>query len=232
VAQNDTFQRELSAAAREMSVEVSSQHTMDTAVQIATRIIPGCDLAGISLAHPRGIDTPSASSDVLRRADELQYELREGPSLDALTEQETVVSSNLSTDERWPRWGPNMVAETGMHSIMSYRLFVTKETLGALSVYGAKATAFDSEALHEGLALAAHVAVALVSAQHADHLHVALDARTLIGQASGILMERFSLTPDQAFHLLTRLSQQQNIKLRLLAKEVVLTGRMAGLPDH
>jgi AmiR/NasT family two-component response regulator len=45
----------------------------------------------------------------------------------------------------------------------------------------------------------------------------------VIGQATGILMERFDLAPDRAFAVLSRLSSQRNVKLRQLAEEIVRT---------
>jgi hypothetical protein len=134
-----------------------------------------------------------------------------------------VCSRDLAVDERWPRWGPLVAAELGAMSIVSYRLFTTEDTLGALNLYGRKADAFDAGDVYDGYALAAHVAVALAASQNVEHLETAINNRTVIGRAEGILMERFDLTATQAFAVLRRVSQHRNVRLHLVANELVRT---------
>jgi GAF domain-containing protein len=221
---SDDLRDELAAAAREMQEDGSPREAMQRAVMIATQILPGCDAAGVCVVY-RGdrVDTHATSDDALRQVDVLQHELDEGPCLDALREDHTVISHDLSTDDRWPQWGPQVVERLGMLSIVSYRLYVTDQDLGALNLYGKEARAFTAEDIHDGQALAAHVGVALAAAQEVEHLEKALGGRTVIGQATGILMERFDLSPDRAFSVLSRLSQQQNVKIRVLAEQIVTT---------
>lgn len=224
---HDVFRDELAEAAREMQDDDSPREAMERAVQIATKIIPGCRAAGICVVH-RGerIDTHAASDDLVRRIDALQHELSEGPCLDALRQDHTVASDDLATDVRWPSWGPQVVRELGLSSSVSYRLYSTDKDLGALSLYGTEVSAFTAEDIADGLALAAHVAVALAAAQKVEHLEHAMRGRTVIGQATGILMERFDLAPDRAFSVLSRLSQQRNVKLRQIADEIVTTRKL------
>lgn len=207
-----------------MQDDDSPKEAMERAVQIATKIIPGCHAAGICVVH-RGerIDTHAASDDLVRRIDALQHELSEGPCLDALREDHTVASDDLATDVRWPNWGPQVVEQLGLSSSVSYRLYSTEKDLGALNLYGTDVSAFTAEDIADGLALAAHVGVALAAAQQVEHLELALRRRTVIGQATGVLMERFDLAPDRAFSVLSRLSQQKNVKLRDIAEEIVAT---------
>lgn len=221
---HEDFNRDLATAAREMQDDDSPRQTMERAVVVATEILSGCDAAGVCVVY-RGdrIDTHATSTDALREIDALQHELYEGPCLDALQEHHTVQSGDLSTDERWPQWGPQVADRLGFFSIVSYRLFSSGESLGALNVYGTGKSAFTADDVHDGLALAAHVGVALAAAQEVENLETALGSRTVIGQATGILMERFDLSADRAFSVLGRLSQQKNIKLRRLAEEIVTT---------
>nr|WP_254185135.1 GAF and ANTAR domain-containing protein [Nocardioides panacis] len=186
---------------------------MERAVAVATEILPGCDAAGACVVH-RGdrIDTHATSNDELRQVDALQHELGEGPCLDALQHHDTVHSDDLSTDERWPRWGPEVARRLGLFSIVSYRLFSTGDNLGALNLYGRSRAAFSSDDIHDGVALAAHIGVALAAAQEVENLEKALGGRTVIGQATGILMERFELTADRAFSVLIRLSKHKNVE--------------------
>ena len=220
---SESFLRQLADAARSMQGKSGTQETLDEAVEVATEIIPGCDLAGMSIVHRGGIDTPAASGEALRRLDELQFELKEGPCFDALRKHEVVLSRDLATDQRWPTWGPRVAQEIGVGSIVSYRLFTTEDTLGAMNLYSLTHDAFDPEDIYNGEALAVHVAVALAAAQNVTHLETAITSRTVIGQAEGILMERFDLSPAQAFAVLRRVSQHQNIKLNRIAEELVLT---------
>lgn len=221
---HEEFTRELAAAARGMQDEDSSKQAMERAVAIATRILPGCDAAGICVVH-RGdrVDSHATSDDALREVDALQHELQEGPCLDALRHQDTVQSDDLATDERWPSWGPEVAKRLGLHSIVSYRLFSNDHDLGALNLYGKSTSAFSADDVYDGTALAAHVAVALAAAQEVESLEQALVGRTVISQATGILMERFDMTPDRAFAVLSRLSQDKNLKLRQLAEQIVQT---------
>ena len=215
--------QQLADAARSMQDTTGTQEMLDEAVQVATEIIVGCDLAGMSIVNPRGIDTPAGSGDALKRLDSLQFELKEGPCYDALHTHEIVLGRDLANDPRWPSWGPRVATEIGVGSIVSYRLFTTDDTLGAMNLYSLRTDAFDTDDIHNGGALAAHVAVALAEAQNVTHLETAIHVRTAIGRAEGILMERFDLSPAQAFAVLRRVSQDRNIKLNRVAAELVRT---------
>lgn len=217
--------RQLADAARSMQEKASTQETLDEAVHVAIEIIEGCDLAGMSIVNPHGIDTPAGSGDALRRLDSLQFELKEGPCFDALRTHEIVLSRDLAADPRWPTWGPRVAQEIGVGSIVSYRLFTAADTLGAMNLYSLRPDAFDTEDVNNAGALATHVAVALAEAQNVTHLETAIVARTVIGRAEGILMERFALSPAQAFAVLRRVSQGRNIKLNRVAEELVRTGQ-------
>ena len=220
------FDRQVASAARDMAEEDSTQSTLERAVTAATELIDSCDLAGISLVTRDGIETPAASHETLRRIDELQFELEEGPCRDALRQDEVVSTSDLTSDPRWPRWGPRIAEETGAHSALSFRLFVDGEDLGALNLYAYEKDAFDREDLLEGLVVAAHASIALANTLEQDHLRRALDTRRTIGEATGILRERFRLSSDQAFGVLQRVSSQQNIKLFKVAQTLTETGEL------
>jgi len=223
MAREESFTRQVAEAARSMQGLTTTQEILDEAVVVAIEIIEGCDLAGMSIRHRTGIDTPAGSGEALMRLDELQFELKEGPSFDALRKHEIVLSRNLATDERFPTWGPRAAEEIGVASIVSFRLFTEKDTLGAMNLYSRTEDAFDTEDVYNGEALAAHVAVALAEAQNVTNLETAITVRTAIGRAEGILMERFDLSPTQAFAALRRVSQDRNVKLNRVAEELVRT---------
>lgn len=225
MSSSEQFLEELSAVARSLQHETGTQRTLEMAVTAATSIIDGCDLAGVSIADSRGVHTRAASDDAVFAMNALQHELAEGPAVDALRHHETVYAPDLSSDERWPRWGPR-IHDIGVRSVLSYRLFTTKDTLGALDLFSRTGDAFDRDGIDNALALAAHVAVAVAAELNDEHLHMAVTTRTVIGQAQGILMERFDLTADRAFQVLVRVSSHQNIKLHNVAGELVTTRNM------
>jgi len=223
MASQESFTRQVADAARSMQGLTTTQQVLDEAVVVATEIIEGCDLAGMSIRHRDGIDTPAGSGEALRRLDELQFELKEGPCFDALRKHEIVLCRDLATDERFPTWGPRVAKEIGVASIVSFRLFTAQDTLGAMNLYSRTLDAFDTEDVYNGEALAAHVSVALAEAQNVTNLETAISGRTVIGRAEGILMERFDLSPAQAFGVLRRVSQHRNVRLNRVAEELVRT---------
>ncbi len=106
----------------------------------------------------------------------------------------------------------------------------TSEDLGALNLFSTVPDAFDEEAEHVALLFAAHAAVAMADAQELERVRSALGTRDTVGQAKGILMERFKLTPDQAFALLVRASQTSNRKLHEVAEELATPGGCRACP--
>ena len=216
--------QQLADTARSLQAETSTQRTLERCVALATELIDGCDYAGVSIVHRRApIETPAATDPLVLRGDALQYELQEGPCLDAIWNEETVHSPDLAGEQRWPRWAPRVMAELGVGSMLSFQLYTTADTLGALNMYSKRADAFDEDDVNAGILLAAQGAVALAESQQAAQLQNAALNRTIIGQAEGILMERFQITADQAFAVLRRVSQDNNVKLYQVASELVVT---------
>jgi GAF domain-containing protein len=221
---------QLAAAAREMQGETDPQQTMHMAVRLSVEQIDGAQHAGITLIHRGGrLDTPAADSEVVLQIDALQIEMDQGPCLEAIRHHETVSSPDLAADDRWPEWGQRVVDTYGIRSMLCFQLFTHEDNVGALNLYSPELDGFDEEDREHGLALAAHVAVAVAAAQEVSQLRGAMDARTTIGQALGILMERYDLTPEQAFSVLSRVSSLENRKLRMLAAELVRTRNLPGL---
>src|SRR5919205_1299238 len=225
------FNERLAEIARELVSEPDMQATMQRVVEAAAHNLDGEVWASVSLVHQRReVETPVVTDDRAGRADRLQYELEQGPCLDAIWEQETFQIDDMTTEQRYPRWARAVAEETGIRSSLSLQLFTDAEqnSLGALNLYSPQPAAFDEETRGEGLAFAAQAAVALRSAQTEEHLRSAMATRTLVGQAQGILMERLKITPNQAFGVLSRLSQENNVRLRELARRLVETGEIPG----
>jgi len=211
-------------AARQMEDQHDPGATVKSAVELLVRNVPGCTSASISLVYgKKRVETPAASDELAAVGDRLQAELVEGPALDTLDQHESVYIRDLSTDERWPTWGPRLADTTGARSVLTFRLFTYSDMIGALSMYSVEEDAFTAEDHAEGLGLAAHIAIAVLAAQRAEQFETALDSRTVIGQACGIVMERYGLDAVAAFALLTRISSAENLKLRHLAADLVAT---------
>ena len=221
----------MAAVARELQDQQDPVSTVRSGVELAVQNVGGCDAASVSIVQARrDVSTPASTDDMAVIGDLLQYETGEGPCLSAIWEEETVYVPDLARDPRWLRWGPRLAETTGVRSSFSVRLFTIKDTLGALNMYATKAGAFSVEDQAEAVAIAAHIAVAVAAAQNLEHFETALDSRTIIAQACGLVMERFNIDSTQAFALLSRVSQTQNVKLRDIAAELVHTRRLPTNP--
>jgi transcriptional regulator with GAF, ATPase, and Fis domain len=207
--------------ARVLLAQHDVQETLQKIVELAVDTVEGCDHAGVSILTGKKVDTPAASDDVPRRVDAIQYETGQGPCLDAIRDHEVFETGDLGRERRWPSFASRAQRETGITSMICFRLFVNGDTLGALNLYSKAADAFDDESRTVGLVFAAHAAVALSSAMHDEQLEEALRSRDVIGQAKGILMAREGVSADQAFEMLRRASQRLNVKLRDVAGSVV-----------
>jgi ANTAR domain len=137
-----------------------------------------------------------------------------------LREHHTVQIDDMSTDTRWPRFA-RRATRLGVHSLLSFQLFVRSENLGTLNLYGDAADVFNDESLLVGGLLAQHAAVAMVGSAALTQFHAALASRDVIGQAKGILMHRDHLTGLQAFAVLTKASQETQVKLVEVARWLV-----------
>jgi GAF domain-containing protein len=221
---NEVFERHLADAVRDLEAQSDPSHTLKCLVDVTPEFFESCDYVGISLVERDRIRTPVATTEVLRELDEAQYELGQGPCREAIREHATVVVHDLDTDPRWPEWGRAMVDALGIRSSLSFRLFTRPDrTWGALNVYSTKPEAFSDDDVHQGQTIAAMAAVALARSINDEQLAAALESRTVIGQAIGMLMERYGLDEDRAFDVLRRLSSQENVKLRDLAAQIVRT---------
>jgi hypothetical protein len=170
----------------------------------------------------------ASSSYTAERLDRLQYELEEGPCIEALQDADWFRSGDIGRDARWPRWGPQ-AALAGGGSLCSIPLLARGERVGALNMYADRLGAFhDRETIEMASLYAIHAAYALSSARKLAGLEVAMASRHTIGMAQGILVERFGLDANRAFTLLCRISSTQNRRVIDIARELTETGTIAG----
>jgi hypothetical protein len=210
--------------ARSLQAEASSKDTLELAVALAVDVIGDAEDAAISLiSRSRTVDTRAATSERAFKVDQIQYELNQGPCLSAIWDEEVVSCPDLESEDRWGEWAPRTVRETEIRSTLSFRMFTQKDRVGALSLYSTHPHAFTGTDVDSGISLAAHTAIAVVTARHEEHMEIALDARSMIGQATGIVMDRYNIDAVRAFAVLKRISQQTNVKLHDVAAELIRT---------
>ncbi len=191
--------------------------TLERVVELAAETVEGCDNCGVSIVQRGGdITTPAATSENVAKCDELQYEFGEGPCVSAIWEQQTFESDDLTQERRWPKWAPRAI-ELGANSLVSFRLFVKEDTLGALNLYAGKPRAFDDVDRAVGAILASHGAIALSGAQR----QARMEGAVVVAKATGMLMERRGITSAQALRLLQRAAIRTDIKLQEVAERLV-----------
>lgn len=217
---------DLGRLARDLERQSDPDTTLQRVVEWAVQVVPGARHAVVGLVQRRRDATSAAASDDLgRRFDALQQEVGEGPGLDAMHEHRTVRVDDLAREQRWPelarRW-----SDVGVRSALSLQLFVHRQDLGSLTVLSGQTSAFDDESERWGLLVASHAAVAVSGALRVEGLTRANANRTVIGQAEGILMERLKVSPEVAFAMLARISQETNRKLFRVAEDLVKTGEI------
>lgn len=214
----------LAEVAREMNSQYDLPSTLDAIVRAAQRSLAAVGHVGISLVQRDGsIETVAATSRLVWDLDALQYTLREGPCYDAIRSNGVFVAEDLTCDERWPRFAPR-AAEYGVMSQMGLRLSTESQTQGALNLYSARVGGIDADQRHLAELLATHAALAIDRASREDDLHAAVSTRKMIGQAIGIVMERYQLDENLAFQLLIRLSSQSKVELSEIAQALVDQG--------
>ena len=216
---------------RGVAARVDLQQAMQAVVDLAvgSNTAP---MASVTLVKDRySLETAARSDEIVGRADQLQYELEEGPCLAAAEDGGVWLIPDTASDRRFPRWSP-AVADLGLRSVMSIHLFTQRQVLGALNLYYPQSQEFGSDDVEEAKVVAAHASVALARLRGQLDLWRAIDSRHLVGQAQGILIERFGLTSEKAFEVLRRYSQQQNMKLRDIAATLIETGALPDAKDR
>jgi transcriptional regulator with GAF, ATPase, and Fis domain len=195
--------------------------------QSAVSCMPGAQYAGITVACRNGkVRTASATGRYPVLLDEIQEQHQQGPCLSAAWEQHVIRIDDMQLETRWPAYCRD-ARETPIRSVMSFQLFADHNEMGALNFYAEQPHAFDDEAAEFGLMLATHTALAWNMVRRDEQFRSALASRDIIGQAKGMIMERFRIDAVQAFELLKRLSQSSNTPLAVVARQLVESERPA-----
>jgi transcriptional regulator with GAF, ATPase, and Fis domain len=220
----DSSPAELAQVLGDLALELQDQTDIESTLQAivdgAIEIVPGARWAGISLIKGREVQSRASSHQLVAELDKAQTSFNEGPCLSALRDHHTILIDDMAAETRWPRF-TRTAADRGAQSLLAFQLFVRRETLGALNLYGGETEVFTEDSIFVGEVLAQHASVAFVGAAAESQFQSGLASRDMIGQAKGILMHREKLSSVQAFELLLRTSQHANIKLVEIARWVV-----------
>lgn len=190
--------------------------------RISMASVPGAQYAGITLIDERGeIHSLAPTDDYPRLLDDVQRDVLEGPCLSAAWNQHTIHVDDLTVEDRWPRYRDAVLELTPIRSVLSFRLFGNDKRLAALNFYADTAGIFDDESIEIGLIFASHTSATWRAMNREEQFRSALASRDIIGQAKGILMERFNIDAVAAFTMLRRLSQETNAKVVDLAERLV-----------
>lgn len=190
----------------------------------APRVIPGCDHASLMLRHGGRFVTAAASDETARRIDEAERELEDGPCVDAILEEAPQVDADLTRNSEWPRLAEWILAETPVRGALGYRMAIGDNKLGALNLFSDTAGALTTTAVEQAAVFAAFTSVAVTAARHnerAETLRAGLDSNREIGKAVGLLMAFHKVDDAEAFQMLRKASQDMNLKVAEVAREVL-----------
>lgn len=199
----------------------------------AASAIPGAAYAGITLVSTKdgGVATPAASHEYAALLDEVQQKHHEGPCLHAARRGEAVLVNDIAADDRWPSYRQEALTSTPVRSVLSLPMFSDARRLGALNAFADNPDAFDDTSRNVATVYAALGALAWGSVVLHRQMVAAVQSRDLIGQAKGMLMERYKIDAQQAFNMLRKLSQNSNVPLRTVASQLVAASGVAGNDD-
>ena len=198
--------------------------------RITTDAVPAAELAGITMLGDNGKPTTAVFTDPdAPEIDAAQYASGAGPCLDAWRERRVVrIDDMTNAGARYSEFA-KAACDHGVESVLSLPLVAANNGLGALNLYARIAGGFTEEDETLGLELASAAATVLANAsaywaanQLSQQLGQAMRSRAVIEQAKGILMARSPhLSADEAFEVLRKASQRENVKLREIAQRIV-----------
>jgi GAF domain-containing protein len=197
------------------------------AAELARNTVAGADEASITVIHQQQSRTAAATDNRTLRLDQIQQKPSGGPGEPAAADNATVLVRDIAREERWPPWVAYATG-TGIRSALSIGLPIHTAISGSLTLYSEKTDAFDDAAVELARTFADYTAVALANAylydstaDLAEHMRRAMEHRAVIEQAKGIVMSERRCTADEAFAILTKMSQDTNRKLRDVAAALV-----------
>lgn len=213
------------------SFEEYAQRIVEMACE---RVIPGA-VCGLTMVIDAKARTVASSGDLAGRADEIQYGTGEGPCLHAIRTSSMVMVTDLALDDRWGPYRRHAL-DRGVRASLSVPIIGLDEAaVGALNLYLTEPADFGTDQVGLGRHFADQAAGALMlgtrlaeQATLTAQLQEAMASRSVIDQAIGIVMSQNRCSSTEAFDVLRRASQNRNVKIRVLATDIVRT--LAGPP--
>ena len=212
----------IARAAETVNASDGVEDRLRAVVQAAPGTVPGFDLASISLTFgDDAVETRAATNELVEQLDAAQYAAAEGPCFDAFSRHEAIiVVPVMRHEQRWPAYVPHAL-DAGVAAQMAVPLRDGKQVRGALNLYSTTGEGIHAEAVDIATLFATHVALTLGWARTQEQLTHALETRKMIGEAVGVVMERYQINEEKAFAFLARVSMNGNVKLRDVAQQLV-----------
>lgn len=206
------------------------QEFLDRLVSVAAEAFSGAYgkvLCGVTLLRPTSMATVASSSEEAQRLDEIQYGFDDGPCLEAAREGRTVHVADFLTDTRFPEYR-EAIAATGIRSALGVPIRLDSGASAGLDFYSTDPNTFDRKgiAVAEGFArdtsrsLRLAVRIAELTEEAANR-QSAMESRTAIDLAIGVIMAQNRCGQDEAITILRRASNARNVKLKEIAEGVL-----------
>jgi hypothetical protein len=193
-------------------------------VDTATRLVDGCDHASLMLMRNGEPYTAAASDKIAEMIDGFEREVGDGPCLDAITDEAAYVDADLTDGSPWPALHARVLAETPVRGMAGVRLLDEKEKSGALNIFSDTPGALPPTSVDQTIMLVSFVSVALLAAREkrsAETLRAGLASNREIGKAIGLMMAFHHVDDEKAFSILRQASQDMNIKITEVAREII-----------
>lgn len=224
--------------AAQLIAEIHQRASFDTAallrdlIEGAAESIPGAQYAGITVTQRRRrSQTAAATHRYPVMLDEIQSRYQQGPCLTAASQQNSVRIDDLDADDRWPLYREEALKQTPIRSILSFGMLREGGTNASLNFYAESVNAFTDGSVNLGLIFATHTALVWNMMRRDEQFRSALLSRDIIGQAKGMLMERFGIDAAAAFELLKRVSQESNTPLAQIGQRIIIGDRSLRMKD-
>jgi GAF domain-containing protein len=203
------------------------EETLGRVADLTVEAVAPVDFVGLTMPVEGRQRTAVFTDRESPEVDQAQYDSGEGPCLDAMRDVTVYSIDSMAEDRRWPAFRQACLAR-GIHSTLSLPLVVAHGTVGAMNLYSRTDHSFGLDDRDAAMQFAGQAAIVLANAQvywdaqqMSTRLGEAMKSRATIEQAKGILMGAQRCGPDEAFELLTRASQRENVKLREVARRIV-----------
>ncbi|MDG5483386.1 GAF and ANTAR domain-containing protein [Mycolicibacterium gadium] len=186
----------------------------------AVSLVKGVDYADVMLVQDGSFESVAPTDPLVTELDAVQMQSGDGPCLEAAVDTSIIRCDDVENDPRWPTFTAAALS-FGVRATMSYQLYTNLGGAGALNLFSRRSHAVDSEGEAIGAVLATHAATAIMAVNTRQQFQSALASRDLIGQAKGILMNRFAIDAVRAFELIVKQSQDVNIPVREIAQKII-----------